>query len=135
MARIVKPGGSVVMSIKPQFADQILAGTKRVEFRKQPIPSDVGLVVIYSTLPVGRVVGEFTIKEQIRESPDALWDMFRDVAGIDEQNFFAYYQDREFGVAILIDRVEAYQPTLSLRDVGLSSPPWSFGRFPGTPLP
>ena len=52
----------VLLSIKPQFVEEIFAGKKRFEYRKAIFSKDVDSVVIYSTKPVGKIVGEFTIK-------------------------------------------------------------------------
>jgi predicted transcriptional regulator len=53
---------TVVMSIRDAYADQILAGTKVWEFRRQPLPYDVTTVLVYrSGDPEGRgIVGHFT---------------------------------------------------------------------------
>ena len=53
---------AVVMSIRAVYADQILAGTKCWEFRRQPLPYDVTTVLVYrSGDPEGRgIVGQFT---------------------------------------------------------------------------
>ena len=46
----------VLLSIKPEFAEKILNGAKRYEFRKQAFAQPVEAVVLYATKPVGKIV-------------------------------------------------------------------------------
>ena len=48
------------MSIHPQYADAIVAGRKRAEFRKRPLAADIDVVLIYATAPVRAIIGWFT---------------------------------------------------------------------------
>ena len=53
----------VLLSIKPEFAEKILNGTKRFEFRKGIFKNpQISTVVIYATMPLGKVVGQFRIE-------------------------------------------------------------------------
>src|SRR5690606_16414773 len=45
-------GRHALMSIRPEYAERILAGTKRIEFRKRPLASDITDVIVYATTPV-----------------------------------------------------------------------------------
>jgi len=63
----------VLLSIKREFVEQIMNGTKKYEYRKRIFKQDVDSVVIYSTMPVGRIVGEFKIESILKQSPDEIW--------------------------------------------------------------
>lgn len=116
-----------LMSVHPEFAEAILAGTKTVEFRKKPVAADVTHVAIYATQPVGRVVGIFSIEEQVMESPRRLWQMFKEVGGISRPRFFAYYEAKSRGVGIRVRDLYPFEEKLTLQDVfGLARPPQSF---------
>ena len=53
----------ILLSIKPEFAEKILDGTKKFEFRRRVhTRPEVKSVIIYATMPVGRVIGEFSIE-------------------------------------------------------------------------
>ena len=59
----------LLLSIKPQYARQILAGTKKVEYRKQlPKDADVKHVLVYQSNDIMKVVGEFIIDGIIEEN-------------------------------------------------------------------
>lgn len=118
---------SALMSIRPQFANAILDGTKTVEFRKRRLADDVTRVVIYITSPIQAVVGEFTVADQVVASPQTLWRRYRRVAGIDRASFFRYFDGTTDAVGILIDDVVEYKEPQTLREFepGIR-PPQSF---------
>jgi predicted transcriptional regulator len=99
----------VLLSIKPQFAESILDGTKRYEFRRRIYQDErVESVVIYATLPVGKVIGEFSIKKIHEAKPTDLWKKTREFAGISKKFFNEYFSDREVGYAIEVDHAVRY---------------------------
>ena len=112
-----------LMSIRPQFAAAILDGSKRVEFRKRPLATDIGTVVIYATKPVGAVVGEFVVDGQEVGKPEELWARFAEMAGIDREGFFNYYDGSARAVGIVIGRVDRYDQPRPLGDVDPGAPP------------
>lgn len=120
-------GRVVVMSIHPQYADQILAGTKRVEFRKRPVADDVTHVIVYATAPVSAVVGAFTVEAQHTLNPRTLWRRFREVGGIGWNDFIRYYDGRPAGTGIAVGEVLHAPEPMSLRhDLGIAHPPQSY---------
>jgi predicted transcriptional regulator len=65
----------VLLSVKPQFAEAILAGRKTFEFRRALFRRpDIETVVLYASSPTCKVVGEFTIDEVLSLALDALWE-------------------------------------------------------------
>lgn len=120
-------GRLAVMSIKPQFAEEILAGTKLVEFRKRRLAPDVTTVMIYSTMPVGRLVGVFDVAGYDVGSPTAIWERHKHHAGISRSGYRDYYRGHASAVAIEVAdaRRLARSLLLSELDAGLR-PPQSF---------
>ena len=115
------------MSIHPQYADAILAGTKRVEFRKRRLAADVSTVVIYATQPVGRILGTFEVLGHDVAAPDELWDRHSAHAGISAAGFRAYYAHTPTAVGILVGDVQRLPQPRQVTDVpGISRPPQSF---------
>ena len=107
----------VLLSIKPEFAEKILNGQKHFEFRKSIFKRDVTTVVIYSTMPVGLVVGEFDIKEIIQDSPAEVWKITKDLSGISESFFDSYFESRSKAYAIQIGEVRRYSHPKYLSDI------------------
>lgn len=109
----------VLLSIKPEFVEKILDGTKRYEFRKSAFKRDgVKSVVIYSTMPVGKVVAEFEIKEVHQKTPDEIWTDTKDYSGISEDFFYDYFHGRERAVAIEVGNLKVYEQPLNLDELG-----------------
>lgn len=120
-------GRVALMSIHPKYAKQILAGDKRVEFRKRPIAADVTHVLVYATAPISAIVGAFVVTEQVTLAPQMLWRRFRQVAGIEWVDFTAYYTGRQSGTGIAVgDVLIADQPMCLQTRLGLFRPPQSF---------
>ncbi|MGO1000555.1 ASCH domain-containing protein [Lysobacter sp. CA196] len=108
----------VLLSIKPEYAEKILGGDKRYEFRKViPKVSGVTTVVIYATKPVGKVVGEFDVDSFISEKPSALWTRTSEFSGITKSFFNEYFRGRMTGHAIKVKRVRRYAQPLDLSAV------------------
>lgn len=111
----------VLLSIKPEFAEKILDGEKRFEFRKVLFKNpDVKTVVIYATLPVGKVLGEFDIDAIISAKPKRLWSLTSQFAGIPYRYFNEYFAGRDIGHAIKVQRVRRYKKPLNLNQVLIS---------------
>lgn len=124
-------GRVALMSIHPTYADEIMSGTKRVEFRKRPVGEDVTHVMIYATAPISAVIGAFTIGGQETMDPESLWSRFHTVAGITKRRFFAYFSGRATGTGIVVDEVLKPDAPLNLsRDLGVSRPPQSYQYLP-----
>ena len=113
-----------LLSVHPQYAFAILDGVKRVEFRKTEFKRDVSHVVIYATAPVGRVVGVFEVEGIDRQTPQALWNAYRHVGGIEEGSFFHYYDGYLHGVALRVGAVRRLPEPLCLSALrpGLTPP-------------
>ena len=108
----------VLLSIKPEYAEKILNGEKKFEFRRV-LPKNKGItrVIIYATLPIGKVVGEFEIAELISESPVRLWEMTAEFSGITENFFDSYFEGRKIAHAIKVGKVKKYKRNKELSDI------------------
>lgn len=122
----------VLLSIKPQYAELILSGKKRFEFRRQIYKNPaVSTVVIYVTKPVGKVVGEFTIREIHHGTPKDLWTLTKAASGIDPNSYKAYFEGKSMAFAIEVDKVTKYKRPMNLKDLLPSGcPPQSFAYLP-----
>jgi predicted transcriptional regulator len=91
-----------LLSIHPRYANALLNGEKRIEFRRTRPRQDLSLVVIYATRPVGKVIGWFEVDDVIEAAPRTLWRRFGTCAGIDRASYFEYYKEasRAFGITV-----------------------------------
>ena len=93
------------MSIHPGYAEAILSGRKRAEFRKRPLAEDVRTVLIYATAPVSTIVGWFTVRGTLKAAPEDIWRQLHSVGEICWHDFTNYYSGRSLGVALLVGEV------------------------------
>jgi predicted transcriptional regulator len=84
-------------------------------------------VIIYSSSPEQKVVGEFLIEHVLSLSPRALWRRTRAHAGIDKRYFDRYFAGRPQAHAIKIRNPKRYDEPLDLKkNFGVARPPQSF---------
>ncbi len=87
--------------MRPRFSDGILDGTKTVELRRtrpQVEPGDP--VLIYASSPVRAIVGGFLVKDLIQSDPAGLWSIVKDLAGVAEPEYQAYFTGARTGYGI-----------------------------------
>jgi predicted transcriptional regulator len=116
----------MLLSINPQHVENILNGTKRFEFRKVKSRREVRFIVIYSTAPVGHVVGEVEVIGTLDGSPSDVWEYTSAHSGISKQFFDEYFSGRQRAVAYELGEVSVYEQPKTLMELGISSAPQSF---------
>jgi predicted transcriptional regulator len=103
----------VMLSIKPEFVEKIFSGEKKYEFRKKIFKKEIESVIIYSTQPKGRIVGEFLIEKIVIDSPESIWFLTQKHAGVSYEFFRDYFGDRKIGYAIKIAKVIKYDEPIN----------------------
>lgn len=79
----------VLLPIKPRFVEQIFAGTKQYEFRKQIFKDKtVKTILIYASYPVKKVIGQADIAEVIYTDIDSLYELRKTCPDPQESFFF-----------------------------------------------
>ena len=97
---------NVIMSIKPCFCDSIFKGLKLYEYRKKVFSrTDVDKAYIYASKPISKIVGYFTIKRIISDTPSMIWSQTHEHGGITKKQFQEYFQGHSVAHAIEIDEV------------------------------
>ena len=118
---------AVLLSIKPEFAHKIFDGTKKYEFRKQIFKdSSVKKVIVYSSSPEQKVIGEFTIDDILNDTPSDLWLQTRDYSGITQSFYEEYFRGRKNAYAIKVASTKLYEQKKNLSDFDIIYPPQSF---------
>lgn len=117
---------SILLSINPNHVENILNGTKRYEFRKRVCKKKVDKILIYSTTPIKKVVGEAEIEEVLIDEPEIIWKKTKEESGIDKNFFDKYYENKNEAVAYKLKNVMKYRRPRELKDYGVSTAPQSF---------
>ncbi|MEK6280121.1 MAG: hypothetical protein AABN95_07175 [Acidobacteriota bacterium] len=122
---------AVLFSIKPEYADLIERGQKRVEFRRKFSENlNSTLVFFYVTSPVKKIRFVARIAQTIKSEPSKLWNQFKDQGGVDHQAFCKYFEGAVEGTAIVLSDVQSLPKPLGLGELhsdGLAfTPPQSY---------
>lgn len=116
----------MLLSIKPQYVDLIIAGKKKFEFRKFHCRDGIDTIVIYATSPRKQVIGEVSLLDIIEGDVEYVWHETRGFGGILKRDYKAYYKEREIAIAYQLGDVTLYDEPKSLTDLGLDYVPQSF---------
>ena len=117
---------SILLSIKPEYVERIFSGSKKYEFRKRLANKSVSKILMYSTAPIMKVVGEVQIVETISASPTALWECTKKFAGISRDKYREYYKGCKVAYAYRLGQVTRYEPPKELSEFNINLPPQSF---------
>lgn len=117
---------SIMLSINPEYVEKILAGSKKYEFRKRLANKTVDKIIIYSTSPIMKVVGEVEVIKVISSSPSALWEQTKKSAGISRDKYRKYFKGCKVAYAYQLGEVVKYNPPKKLSEFNVNLPPQSF---------
>ena len=108
----------ILMSIKPVYVEKILSGEKCYEYRKTIPKKKVSKIIIYSTSPVKKVVGEVSVKNILMLEKEELWDKTKDKSGTSKEFYDSYFKNKNIAVAYELGEIKIYNPYKELSDLG-----------------
>jgi predicted transcriptional regulator len=121
---------TLVLSIRPTYVERILSGLKTVELRRRfPKPAARSTALIYSTSPTQAIVGRAIIEAVSQLSLRTLWRRFAPAAAVTREEFDNYFAGVEFGCALHLTDVYAFEAPIHLTDLTRRfefSPPQSY---------
>ena len=123
---------AVLLSIKPEFAEAIVSGVKKFEFRRTVFRNpDIEKVYLYASAPISRVVGCFFVRDILQMNPEKLWRETSQGAGLSKERFLEYFSGCALGFAIQVEGAERFNEPHELEGLfGISHPPQSFRYVP-----
>ena len=104
----MEPEPQIVISVHPRHAENILTGTKTVEFRRRfPVGSHLegAILWIYSTSPIKAVTGWAEVKDIINMPVESLWTSFHSDGGVKRGDFDLYFDGARDGYAIVLSSI------------------------------
>lgn len=117
---------TILLSIKPEYAHKILAGTKKYEFRKRLAQGNIKKIVIYATAPEQKIIGEVEVVNMLKMKKTPLWEKTKSASGISRKKFREYFCDSSIAYAYVLGRATKYETPKTLVDIGITQPPQSF---------
>lgn len=127
MSSCLQNATKVLLSIRPEFANQIFGGNKNFEYRKVIFRRrEISTVVVYASAPTRHVIGEFKVVGIHECSPKALWELTADSSGISEDQYWKYFRGRTRAYAIEIGERFLYPSPRNIEEEYGVRPPQSF---------
>ena len=106
---------TLLLSLRPEFAELVFAGVKKVEFRRvRPRVQANEWVLVYVSTPVQALVGAIQVANVIECSPASLWRKVRNDAGISRRQFDEYYVGVSTAYAIVLNAVKLLPEPVTL---------------------
>lgn len=117
----------ILLSIKPKFVEEIKSGKKKFEYRKSIFKNpNIDIVVIYASAPISKAIGEFKIKQIIKDRPNKIWSLTKDKSGITKDFFNEYFTSKAYAYAIEIEDFKLYNDPIDISTKYQLKAPQSF---------
>ena len=117
---------SILLSVKPEYVEQIFMGKKLFEYRKRQTRKSIHKIIIYATYPMMKVVGDVEIIGVISGSPTYVWEQTKQSAGISRDRYMKYFKGSESAYAYQLGKTTVYELPKDLLEFGISYVPQSF---------
>lgn len=116
----------ILISINPKYVNSIINKTKKYEYRRVLPKEDVSTLIIYSTSPIKRVIGEVEVLETLKLSKEELWNITKDKSGISKEFYDEYFKEKEIAYAYKLGKVTVYEEPKLLSEYNIKCAPQSF---------
>lgn len=131
---------TLLLSLRPRFANAILAGAKTVELRRRPINAQPGTpILLYASSPSMAIVGTASLRDIQTHTPHTAWKKYHTRLGLTRDEFDAYLDGSPRAHLLLLHQVYVLIEPLhlhQLRQDGQFHPPQSFRYVtPSDPTP
>lgn len=117
---------TILMSIKPEYVEKLFNGTKKYEYRKKRCKKNIDKIIVYSTSPVKKVVGELEIEDILEDNKEAIWDKTKLFSGIVKEKYDSYFKKEDTAVAYKIKSYKLYDTKKELSDFNIKTSPQSY---------
>ncbi|MDF2866198.1 MAG: hypothetical protein K0R72_1016 [Clostridia bacterium] len=117
---------TILLSINPEYIENIFNGIKQYEYRKIKCRKDIEKIIIYSTYPVRKVVGEARVEKILGDTPNNIWKITEKYSGTSIHFYNEYFKGREKAIAYKLIDVKKYNKPKQLSEYGIKCAPQSF---------
>ena len=116
----------ILMSIKPEYVDKIFSGEKKYEYRKRLCKEKIDTIIVYSSSPIQKIVGELKIKQVLYDKKNVIWNKTYKHGGITKIKYDKYYENCGYVVAYEIEKAILYDKQKDLKDFNVRMAPQSY---------
>jgi predicted transcriptional regulator len=112
-----------LLSVRPRFAQGIIAGTKTIELRRRaPSCAPGDLVIVYETSPTKAIVGFAVVSKIDGGCTTTLWRSAQASAGVSHEEYRRYFDGAPSGVAIHLKEAKALRRPIALSEARSLAP-------------
>jgi len=117
---------AILLSIKPEYVEKILDGTKTYEYRKRLAKLESSTILIYSTSPIMKIVAKAEIVNTICAAPSTLWEKTKENGGISRKKYREYFHGCKTAYAYELGKIITFELPKNLSVYNISLAPQSF---------
>jgi len=124
---LAEEGRLYLMSIRPQYSRAIFQGRKKYELRKLagvPVVEEGSVIVVYSTKPEQRIIGEFRAGRVVVGSPERVWALVSGPGSGLGRDAYAYIRGGRRAMAIEVRDPRLYPRPVTLEEMRRVIPGW-----------
>lgn len=109
---------AVILSIKPEYARRIVAGTKTIELRRSPMGMESrDVVLVYLSAP-DQCLGFWFRIARIETLPvNVMWDRYQNRLGIEREPYDEYFEGATTATGLHVSEVHPLSPEISLTEI------------------
>lgn len=117
---------TILLSIKPEYVERIFNGSKKYEFRKHLAQKNISKIIVYSTYPEMKIVGEVQVLNTLSMAKTPLWELTKKEAGISRNKYREYFAACHMAHAYVLGDAKKYDISKTLSEYGVTQAPQSF---------
>lgn len=117
---------TILMSIKPEYIKKIFDGTKKYEYRKTKCKIKPTKIIVYTSSPIKKVVGEIIIEDILYDKKEIIWDKTKVSGGIEKKNYDKYFEKKDNAIAYKIKEYIKYDSPKELSEYNIKYAPQSY---------
>lgn len=108
----------LLLSVRPRFAQSLLAGTKTAEIRRRfPRVPEGMAVIIYSSSPEKSILGTMRVRRLVRTTAEEIWRDYSNVIGIGQAELTEYLKGASESSVLELDTPNLWSRPVTLNDL------------------
>jgi len=108
---------TILLPIKPIYADQIMGGTKLCELRRVVPKDKIDYVVLYSSSPTKRVLGFMKVHYLLKGRVSTVWELTKKFSGIQRAAYRNYFLGAKEANAIIFREIYKLDTSLEITEI------------------
>lgn len=117
---------NIILPIKPVFANKILSGEKKYEYRKKLCKKEIHSIYVYATAPIKMIIGEVEVISKVCIDKEDLWEQTHMHSGVSKEFYNQYFENQDYACAYKIGKVKRYGNPITLNEIMIKAVPQSY---------